>query len=235
MRFGEKALVYNRWAIPQKRSAEWVAEWIEKDCSGLRGLEMGAGTGVFTQHLIDRGFERLTAVEKSIRMAAEGRKSFPACEWIVGDAWCFNGSPVDRIYSCSLLQWATDPLSALKLWRRNLSDSGRLLCGIYTLGSLAGFQKIDPSFSAVTWRSANDWYELLTQAGFHVQRMEEKEDVDRFDNSKEALHSIHCVGAVNERRRTVSQLRSFLRECDATSPGGFSVEWRTLRIEATVD
>jgi len=233
MRFGEKASVYDEWATPQRRSADWVAEWIEADCSGLRGIEMGAGTGVFTRWLAKRGFEDFAAVEKSRRMAKEGQKHFPECDWLEGDAWTLRVAPVDRIYSSSLLQWANDPLTVLKNWRRLLTEGGRLLCGIYTSGSLARFQEIDPMFSAFDWRSGSEWATLFSEAGFRVSRNEEQEDSDHFANAREALLSIHEMGAIEEKRWSPGRLRSFLNACDSRYPKGFDVSWRTLRIEAT--
>jgi len=235
VRFGERALVYDRWAIPQRRSADWTAEWIESKALGLRALEFGAGTGLFTQHLEGRGFDEIVAVEMSIRMAAEGRRRFPQFHWIEANAWDPPRISADRIYSCSVLQWVDDPLAVLRRWRERLSPQGRLLCGVYVHGSMASFQSIDSGFAALRWRDSETWRSAFTDVGFSVSRAAEREDADVFPNACDALRSIHRVGAVGERRKSVGELRDFLDACDKRFPEGFPVEWRSLRIECVAD
>ena len=97
MRFNRKALEYHEKADIQKIAADWCSEWIESDCSGLHGLELGAGTGLFTKHLALRGYESLRATDQAERMIDQGRKRLPMVAWDELDAWRCESNPVDRV------------------------------------------------------------------------------------------------------------------------------------------
>ena len=127
MRFDQKAFQYHDKASIQKEVADWFSQWIDKDCSRLAGLELGAGTGLFTRHLALRGFHELCATDISQSMLNEGKTRLPNVRWEIQDAWRLEARKADRVYACSLLQWATDPIGVLSFWRDALLEDGRLL------------------------------------------------------------------------------------------------------------
>lgn len=92
-----------------KKLAKAMAKWLPKDSHGLV-LELGPGTGVVTDALIERGMaqERLVAIEMSAKMAEHLQKRYPKATIINGDAFKLDeilkkhtpkGSKVDVVFS----------------------------------------------------------------------------------------------------------------------------------------
>jgi phosphatidylethanolamine/phosphatidyl-N-methylethanolamine N-methyltransferase len=71
-----------------KNLAAAMARWLPLD-SDACALELGPGTGVVTQALLERGLreDRLIAIEKSPKMAGHLRTRFPRSKIITGDAF----------------------------------------------------------------------------------------------------------------------------------------------------
>ena len=75
--------------LPSSRNlAVAMARWLPHD-SDAYALELGPGTGVVTQALIERGLreDRLIAIEQSPKMADHLRARFPRAKVITGDAF----------------------------------------------------------------------------------------------------------------------------------------------------
>jgi phosphatidylethanolamine/phosphatidyl-N-methylethanolamine N-methyltransferase len=68
--------------------AEAMAAWLPADPESFV-LELGPGTGVVTDALLQRGLrqERLVAIEQNPNMARVLREKFPRAQIITGDAW----------------------------------------------------------------------------------------------------------------------------------------------------
>ncbi len=231
MRFDQKAPRYHEKADIQKIVADWGSEWIERDCGDLRALELGAGTGLFTRHLALRGFREFRATDLSSSMVQEGRHRLPLVDWGELDAWRCETDPVDRIYSSSLLQWALEPEDVLKNWRNALAAGGKVLVCLFVKGSLSEFADVDARFAAFPWRSESEWIARFEEAGFDVLRNETRSDLIAFDSPREALRSLHDIGAVEERRMSAAELRRFLRSCERGEESPFEVSWKAMKIE----
>jgi phosphatidylethanolamine/phosphatidyl-N-methylethanolamine N-methyltransferase len=65
-----------------------MAHWLPEDPDSYV-LELGPGTGVVTEALLQRGLrqERLVAIEQNSKMARMLRDKFPRAQIITGDAW----------------------------------------------------------------------------------------------------------------------------------------------------
>jgi phosphatidylethanolamine/phosphatidyl-N-methylethanolamine N-methyltransferase len=70
-----------------KNLAGAMANWLPPDSEAFV-LELGPGTGVVTQALIERGLrqDRLVAIEKSPKLAGHLRERFPRAHIVTGDA-----------------------------------------------------------------------------------------------------------------------------------------------------
>lgn len=70
------------------RLAKAMADWLPADPDSYV-LELGPGTGVVTEALLQRGLpqERLVAIEQNIKMARALREKYPRAQVIAGDAW----------------------------------------------------------------------------------------------------------------------------------------------------
>lgn len=234
MRFGERATRYRNSAVVQREVAAWCAEWLERDVAGLSALELGAGSGLFTELLAERGFGSLIASDLSQRMVEEGRRHAPAAEWREADAWERQPARCDRLYACSVLQWADEPQRVLENWRDSLKPGGRVLAALFVKGSLREFAAGNGRFSALAFRSSEAWRQLFHDAGFDVLRHDTKQSVQQYDSAVAALRSLHDTGAVSPRKMGTAELRALLaeRETEYLKDGCFPLTWEALRVEA---
>ena len=149
------------------------------------------------------------------------------------NAWDGANEKFDRIYSCSALQWAKDPVDVLKKWRQALRPEGRGLVSLFVGNSLREFSEGCDRFLAIEIRSVDFWLEAYRAAGFEVRRYNVLERQLQFGSALEALRSLHDIGAIEERRMGAAKLRSFLRERDAAylKEGCFPLSWEALKVE----
>lgn len=134
--------------LPSSRNlAAAMARWLPHQSDDY-ALELGPGTGVVTQALLDRGLreDRLVAIEKSPKMADHLRQRFPRARIITGDAFELDKllakhlrrrESVGMVFS-SLPLLNFEPKTADNLARKIravLQPSGRLVQYSYHLGN----------------------------------------------------------------------------------------------------
>lgn len=235
MRFDECAPSYEAHAHIQKKVAAWSADWLDDRASRLTALELGAGTGFFTKHLAQRGFASLRATDVSERMMAIGKQALPQIEWRVMDAWRPSSPRVDRLYSCSLLQWAPCPATTLRRWRSLLAPRGRLLATFFVHGTLQELFPQESCLCALQWRSNKQWLSVFADAGWTVLRTSSWRHKQHFASPVAALRSLHGTGAVGGGKTSPGELRRLLasyRAEHATARGEVPLTWSALRVEA---
>ncbi|MDR3661654.1 MAG: class I SAM-dependent methyltransferase [Mycobacterium sp.] len=91
---------------------------------GARVLDVGAGTGIASRQLIDRGVE-LVALEPDPRMAEIAAERGVTVEVATFEDWDDAGRTFDLILFAQSFHWV-DPVVALPKIRRLLADGGRL-------------------------------------------------------------------------------------------------------------
>lgn len=235
--FDRKAGSYDTHAHVQRDTAAWVAEWLPAAGEFGGCLEFGAGTGNFTRHLAGR-FATLEASDHAPGMVAEGRRRFPEARWRERDAWApddANGA-WDFVASCSVLQWAVDPVDVLMRWRRILRPGGRQLSGIYIAPSLPEFGALMPERRPFPWRTAEAWRESYASAGFSAIRLETHTREYVYPNARALMRQLHGTGATVvgdavPAGRLVKLLRDYEREY-ARPDGGVPATWTFCRVEA---
>jgi malonyl-CoA O-methyltransferase len=231
--FDRRAAQYERHAPVQREAAEWLAGWLPDNIEHP-ALELGAGTGLFTRHVVSRT-KRLVATDIAPRMVQAGRETLPGAEWILADAMM---PPEDSgyrwIFSCSLAQWLPDPLGAFRAWHRVSAPGARLVAGWFIRGTLAEFFASCPEASPFPWRDAEEWTTLLSRAGWNVRRQETRRFVRHHADSAAMLREIHNAGAVVPRRLGAGKLREALRQYDhdQRGDGGVRTTFEFLRVEA---
>ncbi len=231
--FDEQASEYHERAFIQRDLAEWVAEWLEPQASGLEGIEFGAGTGFFTERIVRTGLS-LRATDLSLRMVEEGSGKVPQAHWETAEAW--NPSTewqADRVFSTGLLQWCPSPWETLARWRACLRREGRMLCGLFVSETLPELDNVLPDASPLVWRSAEEWRASLEKVGFEVIRAEASERTYCFDNACAVLRYLHRIGSAQTGRFSVSELRAAVKDYDMAyqKNGGVFSTWTFFRIE----
>jgi malonyl-CoA O-methyltransferase len=234
--FDRRAASYDAHAHVQRETAAWVAEWLPPAGACARCLEFGAGTGNFTRHLVER-FAEVVATDLAPAMVAQGRVAVPAATWRVADAWAPEASPPapEFLASCSVLQWAPDPVAALARWRALLAPGGRALSGIYIAPSLPEFGELQPDSRPFPWRTAGEWRAHFVAAGFTVERLESRTRAYFYPDARALLRQLHGTGTTpSEARLGPGAMKDLIRRYDAcfTGPEGARATWTTCRVEA---
>jgi trans-aconitate methyltransferase len=228
--FGRKAPTYVAHAGVQEELAEWLAEWLPKPREG-RALEMGAGPGVFTRHLLPwKG--TLWATDGSRTMCAAGRAALPSATWRTMAAERPIAGPWDWIFSSSMLQWAEDPAAVLAAWRSRLAPHGRVLAGFFVAGSLEEWSRLAGE-APLRWRTPEEWRTLLEASGLRLVRDDAKRRILYHPSAAALLRSLHGTGAAPFRRLPAARLRRLLREYDERhrTTEGVPASWSLYRFE----
>ncbi len=233
--FARKAGSYDLHASVQADAARWLAEWLPQDGSNGSCLELGAGTGLFSQHLADR-FQHLDCTDISPEMLQQCRERLPTANYRVLDAWEQSGwreRQYDFLTSCSLLQWAPSPATALKNWSERLESSGHMLLGFFVAPSLPELDHVLDGKSPVNWRSSAEWQEAMDVAGLKLERMETLSHRYHYPSTLEFWKSLHGTGCNVSRGTSIGTLRRLLREYEAafTTDYGVRATWTFCRAE----
>ena len=231
--FSRAAPRYRQFARVQTAMADWLAECAPIPTSGS-AVEVGAGTGLFTQRLLP-WTGRYVATDLSPQMCAEGQQVLPEIEWVVMSAEHPLPGPWDWIFSASMLQWLSDPAAVMDSWRQVLRPGGKILAGFFVHGSLPELRHVTHGWSPLTWRSPLFWEETIRQSGLHLTRSECVERVFWHDSAIEMLRGLHGVGASPIRRYRHRELLSILKRYEAEFRVGDQVRstWKFYRFEAT--
>ena len=229
--FGRKAPTYLAHAGVQEELAEWLAEWLPKKREG-RALEIGAGPGVFTRHLVPwKG--TLLATDGSRAMCAAGRAAWPDATWRTMVADRPAAGPWDWIFSSSMLQWADDPAAVFTAWRKRLAPRGRVLAGFFVAGSLDEWSAL-AGRAPLEWRTPEVWRALLAASGLRLVRDDARSRILHYSSAAALLRSLHGTGAAPLRRLSPARLRSLLREYENRhrTRDGVPARWIFFRFEA---
>jgi malonyl-CoA O-methyltransferase len=232
--FDRRATQYEQHAQVQRRAAQWLAEWVPSRVEGP-ALELGAGTGLFTQ-FIASACDQLLATDISIRMVERGSRKLSKPRWLVSDA---NKPPTDCVYrwifSCSLAQWLTNPQTTFARWRSVAAPGAHLVAGWFIDGTMQKLFEGCPETSVICWRSEQEWRDILQQSGWTVQRHDTCHFSLQHSSTANLLRDLHNLGAVVPRRLTTSQLRRVIRVHDQQNrvDGVVTTPFVFMRVEAT--
>ena len=233
MNFSRKHSSYQEAAQIQAEVAKWTAELLP-GIHQVDGpvLELGAGTGLFTRHLV-KFFPQVVASDLSESMVREGKSAVPSPNWKVLDAWSLpNDSTFAGIVSSSLLQWCKDPLQVFQNWFDLLQPGGWMLHSFFLEGTLRELQQIAPDALAVKFRSSEDWVKAFKSAGFEVLKTDTREDMLRFSSAVSLFRNLHNLGATTPNKIQPTLLRRILKEYEAkfSSNQEAFAHWNSTRI-----
>ena len=236
--FNRQAAEYDKQAHIQKNAAQWAATFLEDDLKGKTVHEFGAGTGFLTQHLIGTG-ACVKATDHAESMVRIGSQKHPEARWQAMDAW--NPPPfpeVDRIYSASLLQWASQPLKILRRWKGKIKKGGSCLHAIYIEGTLGELFKCLPCSPPLTFKSDQDWEILFRDAGYSRIKTRIKSEKYEFASPLVLLRTLHKIGVNGPTMLSFTQTKRLLgryRSDYSLSNGKVYSTWTTCIVEASVD
>lgn len=230
---------YDTHSFIQQEGCAWGAEWIEASLANLKCFELGAGTGLFTHHLLARQADALVISDIDSTKLAQARTKYPTVTACCLDAFGPLPGTWDRLYSAHLLQWCPNPLQTLKAWRLALRPTGRLLAVGLIAPTLTEWYQHFPT--PVQWYDASCWLQAFESAGWEILRSTYQTKHYSFRTPLDLLRVLHVTGpAYNSPRSYIyqrpdrqSSLRRRLRSFSSLLPQPFETPWTFLRIEAT--
>lgn len=236
--FCEKAFSYDEHAVVQKDAAAWLAEWLPKFGSFEKCLELGAGTGLFTKHLVDR-FAHIEVSDASSEMLEVCNRRVPGLHQRSRDAWAQQPDPGnwDYLTSSSLLQWSPEPSDCLRHWKELLREGGRILAGFFAHPSLPEMNSVLEGQSPVLWRDTDTWLEVIEANGLQVERIEVDTRRYNYENPLHFWKSLHGTGATVSQRMQPSQMMRLFRNYEERFSNDFGVyaTWTFCRMELSLD
>lgn len=215
MKFSDKADHYESHAFIQADLAAWTAQWLDRlDPLPGPALEIGAGTGLFTRHLVS-WHPDIIATDASAAMVALGKENVPSATWDLQDAWTSRPGPWGGIFSSSLLQWCPAPRQVFTNWCSQLAPGASMLHGFFLEGTLEELRRISPECLAVQFLHSGKWEASFKGAGFDLLDVEVCQVQYGFPSGIDLFRFLHGIGAtLGPRRLTPSALRRVIEECD---------------------
>lgn len=230
--FSRAASNYRSHAKAQAALGDWLEEWLPVERTG-RVVEIGAGTGLFTERISDWP-GGITATDISPAMCAAGGELLPQVDWQVMAAERPLAGPWAWIISSGMLQWLQAPDEVFATWRNCLVPGGRILAGLFAAESLPELRAVSGGCDPLVWRTPEVWRRSLMHAGLRIVRDDVMTQRIIYGSARGFLRTLHGVGAAPVRRFSVSRMRRLLQDYDAqfTEDGGVRATWTFYRFEA---
>ena len=172
--FGKAATTYDKHAEFQRDVGHRLLDKLPSDLSGLKVLDLGCGTGYFSEQIVKRGAEVVCAdLSAGMLKAAEQRCGASVSLYQQADAeqLPFKDGCFDIVFSSLALQWCDDLSSPLKEMKRVVAVGGRVIFSTLLDGSLFELEKSWFHADQETGPSSeSDDYTLL-YARSHIQKL----------------------------------------------------------------
>ena len=248
--FGAAAAAYAEHRPGYAEAAvRWALEPVrDPQPAGVRGADIGAGTGKLTATLVSLGAE-VTAVEPDPQMLAELRRAMPAVRSVPGSAEeiPLPDASLDAVLAGQAMHWF-DMNRALPEIARVLRPGG-VLAGLWNVdddrvGWVAGLAEISKRKSSITlttWRASaakSRQEQLLGEASDLFSAAEVGEFGHGQARTADSLlatigtHSHLLVMDEAERARLLARTGEFLRSQPETAHGEFTLPMVTVGLRA---
>jgi malonyl-CoA O-methyltransferase len=219
-RFSQAAPTYDRSALVQRMMADRLTELLPKVGAlatvpadpghdapyGMPILELGCGTGLLTERLLERYPKAFVhAIDLAPGMIEFCRRRFADHEhavFLLADAEQYVPAGMAALVASNCaFQWFADPRAALENVRRRLAPGGWLAVGALLAGSLA---ELAESYEAASGRAmpalelwdGATWNEALARAGLAVLPASRVETLTvGYDEPREVLRGLKEIGA----------------------------------------
>lgn len=137
--FSKAAHGYDQHAQFQRDVGNELLKYLPQNLSGLKVLDIGCGTGYFSELLSNRGAEVTAAdLSKEMLVQAKARCNNNVLEYRQADAEAlpFNNHHFDIVFSSLALQWCDDLSIPLRELQRVTKKGGKVLFSTLMQGSL---------------------------------------------------------------------------------------------------
>lgn len=212
-RFGKTLHNYNTLAVVQRNIADKLAELLveHRPKVAYDGLEIGAGTGFLTRHLIDK----FVGVRWLINdISPESQKYIPPCENLKFDAsdgeeLIVQDESLDIISSASVVQWFRDLDGFVARMAKGLRSGGVL--AISTFGPDNFMEITATTGDTLNYLTLSEFTLIAKRHGLEVVVAQQWVEKMTFSAPIEVLHHIKATGvnAISSKRWTHRDLLEF--------------------------
>lgn len=226
--FSRAAATYDAAAVVQRRNAGQLAALVRghvADPASLAPfLEIGAGTGLLTDLLLDMGLTRGTVTDVAPAMVDTLGERFagrPDLTVRALDGERFEiGERFGAIVSASTFQWFSSLLGPFLTMRRHLNDGGVLAFCLFVDGT---FRELRQAANAAGCPypghrlfEANEVARAMLDAGFTVDHFTTFDTPVRYPDARGFLRSVRHIGSSNALPRPAApgELRRIIRRYD---------------------
>ncbi len=222
--FSKAAKTYDQCASLQRKVGEKLLETTPIK-AGMTVLDLGCGTGFFSQKLYEKNVNLLCVdlsssmlAQTQSRMQRQEKKSCRFIHYLVGDAehLPIADHSVDLVFSSLVLQWCqylSDPLKEIK---RVLKPSGVLLFTTLLDGSLfelkKSWDKVDKDHHVNRFISLKQMEIAIHQAGYKDYQMWCEWVVEHYATALALMQDLKGIGATHlgkERKSGLSGKKTF--------------------------
>ena len=199
--FSKGAKTYDKFAVVQRHMASMLESFIGGSDEMLSILEIGSGTGIFTECLLGKfpnsQIQLLDISEEMLDYSRKKFKKYENLEYFLGDAeeYKFN-KKYDLIVSNASFQWFNDLEKSLEKLRDFLKPNGQLIFSIFAEGTYFelrdSFKNVDPEYDfSQKFKSTAEM--LSYSAGLEL--LKEENYYEFYDGIFPFLNAIKNIGA----------------------------------------
>lgn len=218
--FGKAASTYDAHAQFQRDVGHRLLGFLPEDLSGKTVLDVGCGTGYFSQQLRQRGAEVICFdLSEQMLAAAKTRCGEHNVTYQQGDAEClpFESDSVDFVFSSLALQWCEDLSVPLREMRRVVKPSGQICFSTLLDGSLCELKQawleIDGYQHVNDFIATNQVKVALAQSGCVNHRLDLPTITLWYESAFSLMKDLKGIGAnhVSGRSQGLTSRKSLLQ------------------------
>ncbi|MGB2078484.1 MAG: malonyl-ACP O-methyltransferase BioC [Vibrio sp.] len=217
--FSKAATTYDAHADLQRQVGQMLLDKLPLDLTGKSILDLGCGTGYFSQKLLARGAnvtafdlsESMLAqckircdhfVDRNQRLNAVSSQPLGQITYQHGDAAQLNyHHDFDYVFSSLALQWCSDLTPVFIGIARSLKPDGQLLFTSVLEGSLAELKSawamVDKYQHVNAFQQINDIKIALAQTKFNQVELNSVSVICRYASAFDLLHALKGIGATS--------------------------------------
>ena len=204
--FSKAAPLYDRYADHHRIIADRLMDYVPPDAAAGSILEIGCGTGILTEKLLDRFPDSdITALDISPNMVERCRSKLShSCRlsFLVTDAeeYCRIGKRYDLVVSSCSIQWIHDRKRFIKNIYKMLPVSGRCLMAIPVMGMLhelveSCLRGARAMMRQLDLNSGEEWKTRFERSGIEILSSSVESVSCVYDHPLEVLKAIRGIGA----------------------------------------
>ena len=200
--FGKAAQNYDRHAQFQRDVGTMLLAGMPQDLTGVKALDIGCGTGYFSELLSERGAE-VTAADLSVEMLEQAQvrcgNKVASYQQADAEALPFADSTFDLVFSSLALQWCQDLSVPLRELKRVTRGGGKIVFSTLMDGSLSelkqAWSKIDAHQHVNQFLTEKQIKIALAQSGAHKHHLDLRPIKLWYPSSFDLMKDLKGIGA----------------------------------------